>query len=334
MKKNLSINENINEQIELAKVLSESKKTYELALDNMENQKYLEAIEIFKEIDKVDMERYKDVENKILECKSKYISMNIDNAKLMAKDKDYESAIELLDVVIAFDSNYKEDIQLKEKYAEGAKKQVLSNYAHIYYDYVQENKDLSTWGDYYDADMADLDNDGVPELIIPFLFKTVIEDELAFKYPYIYEQGGIRVYKYIDNKVAEVDKIQRTVDDIRTSIGGTGWGSNNEDFKLISYENNNYIVISRDEFYVGLDRSNYYTDSWFTMYKLDNKNILKKDKVACITTEHIDGEYSYTYYLDNNEVTKQDYDTFLSKISNPNNWCLHFDIDYMQSISY
>jgi len=108
--------EEIKKDIEKAKKFKENKKVFDDSLKLFNEKKYLEAIESFKKIPKDDTKRYDMAKKKIDECKSLYISLNIENAKNEAKSSKYDSAISYLALVLKLDSANKDAVALKDEY--------------------------------------------------------------------------------------------------------------------------------------------------------------------------------------------------------------------------
>lgn len=108
--------EKIKKEIEKAEKFKENKKVYDEALKLFNDKKYLEAIDGFKKIPKGDPKRYEKSTKKIEECKSLYISLNLENAKNEVKSNNYDSAVKYLDLVLALDAANKDAIALKDEY--------------------------------------------------------------------------------------------------------------------------------------------------------------------------------------------------------------------------
>ncbi len=83
---------NIERSIKLAKNLKEVKVIYDEGMKLSKDKKYLEAIEKFKKVSKEDEKLYKSAQNKIEECKKKYISQNIELSNNAAKNDKYDEA--------------------------------------------------------------------------------------------------------------------------------------------------------------------------------------------------------------------------------------------------
>lgn len=106
----------IKKEIEKAKKFKENKKVYDEALKLLNDKKYLDAINSFKKISMDDTKRYGMAKNKINECKSSYIAINVQNAKNNAKINYYGTAINYLNLVLELDAANKDAITLKDEY--------------------------------------------------------------------------------------------------------------------------------------------------------------------------------------------------------------------------
>lgn len=113
----------INDNINLANKVKNSKQSYDQGMQLYKDKKYIEAMDSFKKVAKEDSKRYVDSNNKIDESKKLHIAENIENAKNEANNKKYDSAINFLNVVLNFDSNNNEANQLKNEYDSLIKKQ-------------------------------------------------------------------------------------------------------------------------------------------------------------------------------------------------------------------
>ncbi|AGK96180.1 hypothetical protein [Clostridium pasteurianum] len=113
----------INDNINLANKVKNSKQSYDQGMQLYKDKKYIEAMDSFKKVAKEDSKRYIDSNNKINELKKLHIAENIENAKNEANNKKYDSAINFLNVVLNFDSNNNEANQLKNEYDSLIKKQ-------------------------------------------------------------------------------------------------------------------------------------------------------------------------------------------------------------------
>lgn len=111
-KKDLEMQENIK----TIETIQKSKSTFESSVKLMEEKKYLEAIDGFKDVSEIDKLRYDDAIDKINQCRRQYISENIDRSKSEAQNKNYDSAIAILDTLIGFDSSNEEAPALKVQY--------------------------------------------------------------------------------------------------------------------------------------------------------------------------------------------------------------------------
>lgn len=119
----------IENKVNLAKELKDSKAVFDSAIALANEKNYLEAIDAFKTVKNTDVKRYSDSQNKIKECSDNYIKENLDNAKDEATNKNYDKAIAYLDTILKFDNSNKDAQDLKDEYnniiqqiAEDAKK--------------------------------------------------------------------------------------------------------------------------------------------------------------------------------------------------------------------
>jgi len=116
LKYNKSKANEIDDKIALVNELKQSKQSFEEAVKNSEDKKYLEAIDIFKKVSDKDINRYQLAQDNINKCKSLYIDENIASAKTQAGDKNFDAAISFLDTVLNFEPDYQEALTLKEQY--------------------------------------------------------------------------------------------------------------------------------------------------------------------------------------------------------------------------
>lgn len=108
---------NIDMNIALAKELKESKISYETALNQMKDKKYLEAINSFNKVSKKDTTRYNEAQKQIDQCKKQYLSLNLEAAKSATNSKKYDTANEYLNNVLKLDKNNAEAEKLKTEIA-------------------------------------------------------------------------------------------------------------------------------------------------------------------------------------------------------------------------
>jgi len=106
----------IDNKIAFVNELKQSKLKFQDAVTNLEQKKYIEAIDIFKKVSKKDVKRYKLAQDKIKESKSVYINDNISKAKTEAGNKKFDVAVSFLDIVLKFEPAYQEALTLKEQY--------------------------------------------------------------------------------------------------------------------------------------------------------------------------------------------------------------------------
>jgi tetratricopeptide (TPR) repeat protein len=106
----------VKSKIILAKDIKDSKGAYDSAVTMENGQKYLEAIDAFNKVKNTDAKRYTDALNKIKECSDFYIKENIDNAKNAASNKNFNKAIDYIDIILKFDNSNKNAKTLKNEY--------------------------------------------------------------------------------------------------------------------------------------------------------------------------------------------------------------------------
>jgi len=106
----------VKSKISLAKDIKDSKEVYDSAVTMENEKKYLEAIDAFNKVKNTDAKRYNDAQNKIKECSNFYIKENINNAKNEASNKNYNKAIDYLDIILKFDNSNKDAQTLKNEY--------------------------------------------------------------------------------------------------------------------------------------------------------------------------------------------------------------------------
>lgn len=113
----------INKKIVLVKILKSSKESYDAAINEMKEKKYLDAINDFKEVNKQDSIRYNIAQSNIIKCTKEYIAANIESAKTLAKNKKYSDAITLLNNNLKIDSSNNQSQNLKNDYSNEIKNQ-------------------------------------------------------------------------------------------------------------------------------------------------------------------------------------------------------------------
>ncbi|SHH69139.1 tetratricopeptide repeat protein [Clostridium intestinale] len=106
----------INDKINLSKQLKESYQNYTEALSLFNENRYLEASDIFKKIPELDLKYYNIAKNKIDECISLYITDNLNKAKSDAETNKYDSAMAFLDNILKIDNTNNEALSLKNTY--------------------------------------------------------------------------------------------------------------------------------------------------------------------------------------------------------------------------
>jgi len=106
----------IDSKVKLASELKQSKKAFDVAMKLLDEKKYIDAINQFKNVKESDKKRYVQAQEKTKQANNLYITDNITKAKAEADNKRYNKAIEFLDVVLKFDPNNKEATTLKDTY--------------------------------------------------------------------------------------------------------------------------------------------------------------------------------------------------------------------------
>lgn len=120
---NYKKSEDVSKKIELAKVLKKSKGSYDTAVKEMNDKKYLEAIDDFKKVDKQDSKRYETTQGKISECSKLCIADNLKNASDNLKNNKYDDANKCIDNILKLDANNTEAKKLKDDIAKAIQKQ-------------------------------------------------------------------------------------------------------------------------------------------------------------------------------------------------------------------
>lgn len=113
----------IDNKIKLVGILKKSKENYDSAMKKMKGKDYLNAIDIFKKVDKQDSKRYGDAQNKINECKKLYISDNLAKAKDDIKNNKFDGANKYLNNISKIDASNICIKELKNDIAEAMQKQ-------------------------------------------------------------------------------------------------------------------------------------------------------------------------------------------------------------------
>lgn len=109
--------ENTEELMEQASLLKEAGTKYQQGLQLQKEKKYLEAVEVFKKIPIGDNRYFNEGQRSIQICIGEHISSIIAKAKAEADNKNYDSAINLLNSVLEIDTEQQEAKLLKEQYA-------------------------------------------------------------------------------------------------------------------------------------------------------------------------------------------------------------------------
>lgn len=109
--------------IKLAKTLADSKQNYALGVKQMDDKKYLDAVDSFKKVIKEDTDRYPDAQTKIDSCQKSYVQENVQKAKDAADQQQYDSALSFLELALKVDPNNQEVLKLKSDYTAALEQQ-------------------------------------------------------------------------------------------------------------------------------------------------------------------------------------------------------------------
>ncbi len=119
----------LNSDLDSAKTINASKASYDLGIKQMSNKQYLEAVDSFQKVIKEDTERYADAQQKAGDCKTSFKDDTLQKAKVAASNKEYQSALDLLDQVLKVDPNNQDALKLKSEYSNLLKEQdKVANY--------------------------------------------------------------------------------------------------------------------------------------------------------------------------------------------------------------
>lgn len=105
----------INEKIDEVKMLIESKNNYDQAINLFNDNQYIEAINLFKLVLKIDEKRYSLAQEKVTESSANYISQYLDMAETKMNESNFNDAIGHLEKVIEFDKNNSQAQKLKDE---------------------------------------------------------------------------------------------------------------------------------------------------------------------------------------------------------------------------
>ncbi|WP_410506223.1 tetratricopeptide repeat protein [Haloimpatiens sp. FM7315] len=110
------LSDRVQKDIIEAKNLKSEKEIYNIALEFMNNKKYLQAIEEFNKIKRKDSKFYTKAKDKIDKCIKIFNEININNAKESAEKKEYDKAQKYLNEILNIDEKNTGVIALKEYY--------------------------------------------------------------------------------------------------------------------------------------------------------------------------------------------------------------------------
>lgn len=105
-----------NADLESAKAISISKASYDQGIEQMNDKQYLEAVDSFQKVTKEDAERYNDAQTKSNECKKSFVDATLQKAKDAASNKDFKTALGLLEQVLKVESSNAEALKLKDTF--------------------------------------------------------------------------------------------------------------------------------------------------------------------------------------------------------------------------
>lgn len=104
-------NTKLKDMIWLCTTLNNSKNSYDAAVNEMSNGKYLDAIELFNEVSPKDTSRYKNSNLKLNECRRLYNEGNIKIVQAFLKKDDFQAAFTFCENVKMMDINYYSEIE-------------------------------------------------------------------------------------------------------------------------------------------------------------------------------------------------------------------------------
>lgn len=194
----------LTSDLDLAKILSTSKANYDQGIKQMSDNQYLEAIASLQKVVPEDTERYSDALSKSSECKKIFIDTTLQKVKEAATNKNYQTALDLIDQVLKVDTNNQEALNLKNDYTAANKAKVDNSTANNG-STVYENKNSGfsinipkSWEGKYVLEEKHFQEDGRPK-----------SDLFTFKYKG--KEGndmftGIYIIYGTANNIDEVDK--------------------------------------------------------------------------------------------------------------------------------
>lgn len=112
----------INQSIKLSQILIESKKVYIVADKELQDEKYMEAMNDFKKVSEQDAKRYSDAQQKAKDALSKHTAQQIQIASDLAKANKYDEAIKNLNDSLKIDVDNQEIKDLVEQYTQAIAK--------------------------------------------------------------------------------------------------------------------------------------------------------------------------------------------------------------------
>lgn len=104
-------NTKLKDKILLCTILNNSKNSYDAAVNEMSNDKYLNAIELFNKVSTKDTLRYKNSKLKLNECRRLYNEGNIKIVQAFLKKDDFQAAFIFCENVKMMDINYYSEIE-------------------------------------------------------------------------------------------------------------------------------------------------------------------------------------------------------------------------------
>lgn len=159
--------DSIKSDIQKAKKLKTYKKLYNDGYKLYSGEKYLNAIDVFKKVDRDGQKWYEQSQQKISECKKLYIAQNLKSAK----ESDYYNADKYLNEVLKLDSKNTEAIKLKEELAQNfrqaekdkaeyERKQIIAKNNNIPNDDINENEEMTPQQYKLENQLNELENQG------------------------------------------------------------------------------------------------------------------------------------------------------------------------------
>ncbi|MBK1812126.1 hypothetical protein JHL18_16000 [Clostridium sp. YIM B02505] len=106
----------IETKVKLILELKQSKEVFDSAVKLLDENKYIEAINSFKNVKQSDKNRYDKAQEKVKEATNLYITDNLSKAKTEADKKLYDKAITFINTVLSIEPKNEEASDLKVTY--------------------------------------------------------------------------------------------------------------------------------------------------------------------------------------------------------------------------